>query len=131
MRCTETRPHVLDGYYGQRMSLVPPLERYYRAKETEELLLIRSALVREQHMLGNIPLLASTTPIVFLIFGSQLGKFFPHDSLSWLVVAVLSILVIVWSINHHFRRKGRIHLDLYLVDRVLKERSQNDPSPVE
>lgn len=135
MKTGETRPHVLDAHYAKLVSLVPDLVHYYSSKSDNELQLIRAALVREQNMLGNIPLLASTTPIVFLIFGSQLGKYFPHDRMSWLVVALLSVLVIVWSINHHFRRKGRIHLDLHLVDRIMElrseERSQKSPAPVQ
>ncbi|TCP59336.1 hypothetical protein EV586_101552 [Tumebacillus sp. BK434] len=125
MKSTETRPKVLDGYFRAHEGIVKELCHYYRAKSKKELWLIRAELNRRRHMLGNIPLLASTMPIVFLIFGAQVNKYFPHDSLRWMIVAVASILVIVWSINHHFRQKGRVHLDLWLVDEIMKERSQN------
>lgn len=135
MNSRETRPKVLDEHYRKRFGMVLKLERYYRSKTEEELRLIRAQLVRQQQMLGNVPLLASTTPFVFLIFGGHVLKFFPHDSYGWLIVVVLSILVIVWSINHHFRKKGRVHLDLFLLDRIEQERaqtrSQNATSPVE
>jgi hypothetical protein len=121
----ETRVHVIDAHYKQWEGLVRDLSRYYRSKSDEELWLIRAELVREQQMLGNIPLLASTTPIVFLIFGSQVNRYFPHDSWRWLVVVIASVLVIVWSINHHFRKRGRLHLDLFLIEEIQKERSKN------
>lgn len=121
----------MDEHFAKNAKFVKRLYRYYGGKSEEELRIIRAQLVRDQHMLGNVPMLASTTPIVFLIFGSQLGKFFPHDSLSWVVTAVASILIIVWSINHNFRHKGRVHLDLYLIEEIQKERSQNNTRPVQ
>ncbi|MBL0387955.1 hypothetical protein JJB07_15040 [Tumebacillus sp. ITR2] len=120
----------MDEHFGKRIGFVKRLYRYYNEKSDEELRFMRAQLVREQHMLGNVPLLTSTTPIVFLIFGTQLGKYFPHDSLSWVVAAIVCILIIVWSINHNFRKKSRVHLDLYLIEEIQKERSQNSPRPV-
>jgi hypothetical protein len=122
---------VLDEHFAKHSRFAMRLYRYYSEKSDEELRFMRAHLVQEQHMLGNVPLLASTTPIVFLIFGAQLGKYFPHDSLSWVIAALVSILIIVWSINHNFRHKGRVHLDLYLIEEIQKERSQNSPRPVQ
>jgi hypothetical protein len=121
----ETRAHVLDAHHKKWEGLVTQLRQYYRGKSDEELWLIRAELIREQQMLGNIPLLASTTPIVFLIFGSQVNRYFPHDSMRWLLVVFVSVLVIVWSINHHFRKRGRLHLDLFLIEEIEKDRSKN------
>ncbi|MFD2168663.1 hypothetical protein [Tumebacillus lipolyticus] len=131
MKSTETRARMLDRYYRRHAGMVKKVRRYYLMKDEEELAVIRAELTRRQHMLGNIPLLASTTPIVFLIFGSQVNRYFPHDSLHWLIVAILSILVIVWSINHHFKQKGRVHLDLWLIEQILKDRFQNAYSAVQ
>ncbi|ASS75227.1 hypothetical protein CIG75_09695 [Tumebacillus algifaecis] len=125
MKSTERNPQVLDAYYRAHEGIVKDLSHYYQSKSKEELWLIRAELTRRRHVLGNIPLLASTTPIVFLIFGTQVNKYFPHDSLRWMIVAVSSILIIVWSINHHFRQKGRVHLDLWLIEEIMKERFQN------
>jgi hypothetical protein len=133
VNCRETRRSILDRHYAKRIKLVKKLERYYSSKSEEELRMMRAALVREQGMLGNIPLLASTTPIVFLVFGTQMNEYFPHDSYSWLIVAGLSVVLIVWSINHHFRNKGRVNLDAHLVDQILQERerdSQKSSPPV-
>ncbi|KEO83736.1 hypothetical protein [Tumebacillus flagellatus] len=120
----------MDEHYGKRLGFLKKLHRYYSEKTDEELLYIRAQLVREQHMLGNVALLASTTPIVFLIFGAQLGKYFPHDSVSWVVAVVVCILIIVWSINHNFRKKSRVHLDLFLIEEIQKQRSQKSQRPV-
>ncbi|PWK06628.1 hypothetical protein [Tumebacillus permanentifrigoris] len=122
---------MLDAYFAKHSRFSMRLYRYYSEKSDEELCFIRAHLIQEQHMLGNVPLLASTMPIVFLIFGSQLGKYFPHDSLSWVIAAMVSILIIVWSINHNFRHKSRVHLDLYLIEEIQKARSQNSPRPVQ
>ncbi|HEU4964660.1 MAG TPA: hypothetical protein VFV52_12510 [Bacilli bacterium] len=130
MNSRESRPRVMDAYYKSREGLIRKVERYYRRKSDEELKWIKAELTRREKMLGNIPLLASTTPIVFLIFGSQLNKYFPHDGWEWLMAVTLSVSVIVWSINHHFRCKGRVGLDLFLVDEILKERSQTGTTPV-
>lgn len=127
----ETRARVLDEHYSKNRRMLERLVRYYNSKSTEELCLIRLELVRERQTLGNIPLLASTTPLVFFIFSSHLERYFPHDGMGWVVAAVLSIIVIFWSINHHFRQKGRVHLDQYLIEEILKERrSQNSASSV-
>lgn len=131
MKSRETRPQVLDRYFKQREGIIVAIDRYYRSKSDEELRLIRAELTREQQMLGNIPLLASTTPIVFLIFGSQVNHYFPHTSIRWKVAVVLSVLIIVWSINHHFRKRGRVYLDLYLIEQIEKERSKTAQTPVE
>lgn len=104
------------------------LVSYYNSKSTEELRYMRLELTREQQTLGNIPLLASTTPIIFLIFGNHLGRYFPQDGNGWVVVTALSIVVIVWSINHHFRQRGRLHLDQFLIDEILKERRSQNPA---
>lgn len=130
LKSRETRPRVLDAHYQRHRSMLDRLVRYYSGKSTEELRYMHLELTREQQTLGNIPLLASTTPIVFLIFGGHLGRYFPHDGIGWVVIAVLSICVIVWSINHHFRQKGRVHLDKYLIEEIIKERSQNPSSSV-
>jgi hypothetical protein len=121
---------MMDAHYQKHFGRVLKLERYYRRKSDEELRLIYAELVREQQMIGNIPLLASTTPVIFLIFGGHVSKYFPHDSFGWLFVVVISILIIVWSINHHFRIKGRIGLDKHIVEQIVKERSQNGQTPV-
>lgn len=128
---TETRRRVLDAQYKKSKWLVKKLERYYRDKSTQDLQWMRAELERRQGMIGNIPLLASTTPIVFLIFGAQVNKYFPHDSIWLWIVVMLSVLVIVWSINHHFRVKGRVNLEVYLVDQILKERSHGKEEPVQ
>jgi hypothetical protein len=131
VKSRETRTRVLDAHYNKRRKMLERLVRYYNSKSTEELRYMRFELALEQHTLGNIPLLASTTPIVFLIFGGHLGRYFPQDGIGWVVVAMLSIVVIVWSINHHFRQRGRLHLDQFLIDEILKERrSQNSASSV-
>ncbi|MCX7568893.1 hypothetical protein OS242_02820 [Tumebacillus sp. DT12] len=131
MKSRETRPQILDRHFKQREGIILAIDRYYRSKTDEELRLIRAELTREQQMLGNIPLLASTTPIVFLIFGSQVNQYFPHTSIRWKVAVVLSVLIIVWSINHHFRKRGRVYLDLYLIEQIEKERSKTAQTPVE
>lgn len=120
----------MDAHYEKHFGMVQKLELYYGGKSDEELRLIQAELVREQGMIGNIPLLASTTPVIFLIFGEHVSRYFPHDSFGWLFVALLSILIIVWSINHHFRIKGRIGLDKHIVEQIIKERSQNEQTPV-
>ncbi len=121
----------MDKEYKKNKWLVKKIDKYYRTKSVQDLQWMRAELVRRQGMLGNIPLLASTTPIVFLIFGAQVNKYFPHDSIWLFIVVVLSILVIVWSINHHFRVKGRVNLEVYLVDQILKERSHQEEEPVQ
>ncbi|MGZ4123121.1 MAG: hypothetical protein ACXVC1_08200 [Tumebacillaceae bacterium] len=131
MRSRECRPKVMDEHYKRHFGMVLKLERYYRGKSDEELRLIYAELVREQQMIGNIPLLASTTPVIFLIFGGHVNKYFPHDSFGWLLIVALSILIITWSINHHFRKKGRVGLDAHIVEQIRKERSQNQQTPVE
>jgi hypothetical protein len=131
LKSIETKPEVMDGYYRKHAGIVKKLYRYYSGKTGEELWTIRAVLTKRQHMLGNIPLLASTTPIVFLIFGGQVNQYFPHDSLRLLLAVLASILIIVWSINHHFRQKGRVHLDLWLIEEILKERSQIEGSAVQ
>ncbi|MGB8955045.1 MAG: hypothetical protein WCC10_06710 [Tumebacillaceae bacterium] len=128
MKSLETRTRVLDAHYDKHRRMVERLVRYYNGKSTEELRYMRFEVAREQQTLGNIPLLASTTPIVFLIFGSHLGRYFPQDGIGWVVVAVLSIMVIFWSINHHFRQRGRLHLDQFLIDEILKERRSQNPA---
>lgn len=130
MNSRESRPRVLDAYFKRNEGLTRKLERYYGNKTDEELKYIKAELIRREKMLGNIPLLASTTPIVFLIFGSQLNKYFPHNSWEWLLAVVLSVVVIVWSINHHFACKGRVGLDLFLIEEIEKERSQTESTPV-
>jgi hypothetical protein len=120
----ETRPQILDGYFKKREGMVREIDRYYRSKSDEELHMIRAELTREQQMLGNIPLLASTMPIVFLIFGSQVNQYFPHNSIRWKVAVILSVLIIVWSINLHFRKRGRVYLDMFLIEQIQKERSK-------
>jgi hypothetical protein len=131
LNTSEARPKVLDAQFKKNKWLIKKLDRYYRSKSDQDLQWMRAELQRRQGMLGNIPLLASTTPVIFLIFGAQVNKYFPHDKFHWLIVAVLSVVVIVWAINHHFRVKGRVNLEMYLVDQILKERSQRKPEPVQ
>ncbi|MFC4768926.1 hypothetical protein [Effusibacillus consociatus] len=96
-----------------------------------ELYLLRAQYSCEQGMLGNIPLMASTVPLVFLIFGGHVSKYLPSHNFLWIVVMVLSVIVIVWALTYHFRLKGSTACCIYLVDLAIrqKERNQGRDSP--
>lgn len=103
-----------------------PVENQYEQLQKlsyKELVIFRAKLAEQNGMLGKIPLIMSTTPVVFLIFGSHVTKYLTTKNLLWLWFLLASITMIVWSLQYHFHKKGQTQRALYLVDAILKEKS--------
>ena len=90
----------------------------------QQLYLLRAHHTCEQGMLGNIPLLVSTVPLIFLIFGSHLTEYLPSDNFGWLLAVLILIVAVIWSLTHHFQVKGKTACDLYLIDTVIWQKEK-------
>ncbi|WP_018133241.1 hypothetical protein [Effusibacillus pohliae] len=92
----------------------------------QDLYLLRARYTREQGLLGNVPLLASTVPLIFMVFGNHLAYFLPSHNSWWLLVMGISVVSIAWSLTHHFRVKGNTACMIYLIDQAIRQRESTD-----
>lgn len=92
----------------------------------QELYFLRAQYTCEKGMQGSIPLIASTVPFVFLIFGSHVTKYLPSHNFLWLIVMILSVVMIVWALTYHFRKKGQTACNMYLIDLAIEKKERGD-----
>lgn len=107
---------------------IRPIEAVWRDLEKltlHELYMLRARYTREQAMLGYIPLIASTVPLVFLIFGNHWTRYLPSHNSLWLLVMAFSIVAIVWALSYHFRRKGSTACRIYLIDLAISQKKRD------
>lgn len=91
----------------------------------QELYLLRAHYANQQGKLGNIPLISSTVPLLFLIFGGHVTKYLPSHNFWWLLVLILTIVVITFSLNYHFHLKGQTAGIIYLLDLTIRQKEQD------
>lgn len=109
---------------GPKLQQVETHWREFQKKSLDELYILRALYTHRQGMLGNIPLIASTTPLIFFIFGKHVEKYLPSHNFWWIFVLVLTIVMITWSLNHHFRLKGEMASLLYLIDLAIHRKEK-------